>query len=144
MKEKKDAYQLYNLKLKKEQKELKNFIIKRNSRKNMLLEELKKDNEKLESFYEEISNKKRVTPQMIFLNRSMNDQEKEKKIQQIQEIEKEIKMIKTEYLKIKNKQDKLEEKSNEKKENIELQKEKLEIIRTIEEGNIKKINIILD
>jgi hypothetical protein len=139
MKEKKDVYQLYNLKLKKEQNELKNFIVKRNTEKNRLLEELKKDEEKLETFYNEIYVKKRVTPQMIFLNRSLNDQEKEKKIQQIQKIEYEIRMVKAEYLKIKNKQDKLEEKSNEKKEKIESDKERKEISRAIEDGSIKKI-----
>ena len=140
MKKKRDAYQLYSLKLKQEENEMKNFIKKRNEERNRLLEELANEEEKIANFYKEIAETKRISNQLIFLSKTFNEQEKEKKMKQIQQIEYELKTIKNDYLRLKNKREELEEKSLEKRNQMKLVKEKKEIKRSIEEGKIKNIN----
>ena len=91
------------------------------------------------SFYQEITEKKRISNQLLFLSKTFNEQEKEKKVKQIHQIEYELKTVKEDYLRLKNKREELEEKSLEKRNQAKIGKEKKEIKRSIEEGKVKKI-----
>lgn len=135
---KKDAFELNALVIEREERALKNYILRKNEEKKALIAELEKDVEKIQRFYEELKNEHKVTSNMVYLHTVMNDVDKNQKKKRIEAINKEINEIKREYLQLKNKKEKILEISSKRREKIIKDNEIKEEKKIVEESVIKK------